>query len=357
MPSVSERAAAGRAARKATPRSTHAALEATADRRPLMLLDAQNASRVAELVPIRRERMRASPFAFFRGAAVVMAHDLAAQPTSGLVRASRRGLARRGRQSRAGREAGEGARPLDGEGVRERRHSGPLSADARSRGLPRIVSEPPLIVPLEELDDGDGTEESLRALFESYRRSLPADRRVLLDRFRYVDSARKVIGIGSVGTRCWIVLMLGRDEHDPLLLQVKEAAASVLEPLLGASGLANDGQRVVEGQRLMQAASDIFLGWLHSKQDLDGAPRDYYVRQLRDWKVSLKVDAVQPEGLSAHAAACAWTLARAHARSGDRIAIAAYLGRGDAFDRAVAEFATAYADLNERDHRAFAQAG
>ena len=164
------------------------------------------------------------------------------------------------------------------------------------------------------------------------------------------------MGVGSVGTRCWVLLLLGRDEHDPLFLQMKEAEASVLEPLLGASGLASHGQRIVEGQRLMQAASDIFLGWVHSEQDIDGSSRDFYVRQLRDWKLSVDLETILPRGLAHYAAACGWTLARAHARTGDRIAIAAYLGGSDTFDRAVAEFAARYADLNEQDHRALGRA-
>ena len=171
-----------------------------------------------------------------------------------------------------------------------------------------------------------------------------------------MDLARKVVGIGSVGTRCWMLLMLGRDEHDPLFLQIKEAEASVLEPLLGGSSFANHGQRVVEGQRLMQASSDILLGWVHAERDFDEVPRDFYVRQLRDWKSSVDIETIVPRGLAVYAVACGWTLARAHARSGDRIAIAAYLGGSDKFDRAVAQFAAAYADLNEGDHRALLQA-
>jgi uncharacterized protein (DUF2252 family) len=222
-------------------------------------------------------------------------------------------------------------------------------------GVLRFVSEPPLIVPLAELATGDA-ETSIRAIYRSYRHSLPADRRVLLERFRYIDSAHKVVGVGSVGTRCWVLLMLGRDEHDPLFLQMKEAEASVLEPLLGASGLASHGQRIVDGQRLMQEASDIFLGWVHDEQDIDGSSRDFYVRQLRDWKLSIDVETILPRGLTRYAAVCGWTLARAHARTGDRIAIAAYLGASDRFDRAVAEFAASYADLNEQDHRALGRA-
>jgi uncharacterized protein (DUF2252 family) len=442
---VEERAAHGRAARAETPRSSHAVLEAGAARDPISLLEAQNRSRVPELVPIRYGRMLVSPFAFFRGAAAVMADDLAARPSTRLrtqlsgdahlsnfggyaspdrelvfdlndfdetlegpfewdvkrLAASVEIAARERELTAADRSAAvravvqtyrEAMRQfasmgdldvwyarLDVRATLAELRAGPDSKAAKSvrrgaakarlndgrralasltrevDGEPRIVSEPPLIVPLSELAD-DSTEAYLRAAFRSYRHSLPSDRRVLLERFRYVDLARKVVGVGSVGTRCWIVLMLGRDERDPLFLQIKEAEASVLEPLLGPSGVASHGQRVVEGQRLMQAASDIFLGWVHADAELDGAPRDFYVRQLRDWKVSVDVETILPAGLSYYARACGWTLARAHARSGDRIAIAAYLGSGDVFDRAVAEFASAYAELNERDHHALTQA-
>jgi uncharacterized protein (DUF2252 family) len=199
--------------------------------------------------------------------------------------------------------------------------------------------------------EDDSLETSLREVFRRYRHSLERDRRALLERFDYADLARKVVGIGSVGTRCWVVLLLGRDEQDPLLLQIKEAQPSVLEPLVGRSEYATPGQRIVEGQRLLQAASDIFLGWTHSDAELEGARRDYYVRQLWDWKVSADLETISPRGLALYARACGWSLARAHARSGDRIAIAAYLGAGRRFDDAIAEFASAYADLNEQDHR------
>jgi len=438
---VEDRAARGRAVRGEVPRSSHASLELPADRDPVALLEAQNASRVPELVPIRYGRMLASPFAFFRGAAVVMAHDLAATPRTALhaqlsgdahlmnfggfasperdlvfdlndfdetlagpfewdvkrlaasfeVVARERGFGGDERAPavvgvvRAYREAMRQfaamgdldvwysrldarsmvdelraehdrklAKTLKHAVVKARSNDGRRALATLTHdvdGEPRIVSEPPLIVPVAELGDDDA-ETGLRAIFRSYRHSLPGDRRVLLERFRYADLARKVVGVGSVGTRCWMSLLLGRDEHDPLFLQMKEAEPSVLEPLLGASGLSNHGQRVVEGQRLMQASSDIFLGWVHVEQDLDGVSRDFYVRQLRDWKVSLDVETTLPKGLTLYAAACARTLARAHARSGDRVAIAAYLGSGDRFDRAVAGFAAAYADLNERDHGA-----
>jgi uncharacterized protein (DUF2252 family) len=223
----------------------------------------------------------------------------------------------------------------------------------------RIVSDPPLIVPIEELAEGATREaitEELMGLFRTYRRSLQGDRRVLVESFRYVDLARKVVGVGSVGTRAWIMLMLGRDDEDPLFLQVKEAQASVLEPALGKSKFRNHGQRVVEGQRLMQAASDIFLGWIRNPAGIDGVARDFYVRQLWDWKTSADLDTVVPQGLVLYAYMCGWTIARAHARSGDRIAIASYLGKGDVFERAMADFATAYADLNQRDYDAVAKA-
>jgi hypothetical protein len=170
-----------------------------------------------------------------------------------------------------------------------------------------------------------------------------------------VDFGRKVVGVGSVGTRCWISLMLGRDDADPLFLQIKEAEASVLEPYAGRSGFANHGQRVVEGQRLLQASSDIMLGWIRTP-GLDGIDRDYYVRQLWDWKFSADIDSMSPATLDIYGRLCGWTLARGHARSGDRIAIAAYLGTGDAFDKAISEFAVAYADQNDRDYATVAAA-
>jgi uncharacterized protein (DUF2252 family) len=222
-------------------------------------------------------------------------------------------------------------------------------------GQPRIIADPPLLVPMEDLipDQTDRTalEAQLTGLVSKYRRTLETDRRFLLDQFRFADMARKVVGVGSVGTRCWIVLMLGRDDTDPLFLQVKEAEASVLSRFVGASKYANQGQRVVAGQRLMQASSDIFLGWQRVEAGLDGQQRDFYVRQLRDWKFSVDIETMVPRGMRMYGELCGWTLARAHARSGDRIAIAAYLGGSDVFDRAVTEFAAAYADQNERDHK------
>jgi uncharacterized protein (DUF2252 family) len=227
-------------------------------------------------------------------------------------------------------------------------------------GRPQIISDPPLLVPIDELMTTDVDRASLESLMigliAKYRRTLETDRRYLLEQFQFVDMARKVVGVGSVGTRCWIVLMLGRDDSDPLFLQVKEAEASVLSRFVGASKYANQGQRVVAGQRLMQASSDIFLGWRHIEAGLDDQPRDFYVRQLRDWKFSVEIENLVPAGLRVYGAVCGWTLARAHARSGDRIAIAAYLGNSDVFDRAIAEFAAAYADQNERDYEALVEA-
>ena len=220
-------------------------------------------------------------------------------------------------------------------------------------GQSRIISDPPLLVPIEDLvpkqTDRAALEAQFAGLIGKYRRTLETDRRFLLDEFRFADLARKVVGVGSVGTRCWIVLMLGRDDADPLFLQVKEAEASVLSRFVGASKYANQGQRVVAGQRLMQASSDIFLGWQRVEAGLDGQQRDFYVRQLRDWKFSVDIETMVPRGMAMYGEMCGWTLARAHARSGDRIAIGAYLGAKDVFDHAIADFATAYADQNEKD--------
>ena len=438
-PTVEERAAVGRAARTAAPRSSLAALELADGRDPIGLLEAQNATRLPDLVPIRFGRMVRSPLAFYRGAATVMAHDLAAQPQAGLrvqlagdahllnfggFASPERNLvfdlndfdetlpgpfewdvkrlaasveiAGRGRGFSAGdrsaavlgtarsyREAmtqfaamgdldvwyahldastmiaqlrsahdAKLAKTLQQSIVKAQSNDGRRALGTLTRDG-HFVSQPPLIVPLAELRE-DGAEAEIRAAYRSYRHSLAPDRRVLLEQFSYGDVARKVVGVGSVGTRCWVLLMFGRDRSDPLFLQMKEAEASVLESLLKASSVANHGQRVVDGQRLMQASSDIFLGWVRA--EIDGATRDFYVRQLRDWKASLEVETILPNGLASYGSACGWTLARAHARSGDRIAIASYLGAGDNFDRAVAAFSSAYADLNERDHAALRQA-
>jgi uncharacterized protein (DUF2252 family) len=227
-------------------------------------------------------------------------------------------------------------------------------------GRPRIISDPPLLVPVEDLIPKRADQATLRAqltdLTAKYRRTLETDRRFLLEQFEFCDMAHKVVGVGSVGTRCWIILMLGRDDSDPLFLQAKEAQPSVLSRFVGASRYTNQGQRVVAGQRLMQATSDIFLGWQRVEGGLDGGTRDFYLRQLRDWKFSLDIETMIPRGMRMYGELCGWTLARAHARSGDRIAISSYLGSSDVFDRAITEFASAYADQNERDHQALVDA-
>jgi uncharacterized protein (DUF2252 family) len=227
-------------------------------------------------------------------------------------------------------------------------------------GERRIISDPPLIVPIDELlpegMEREAFENEFRTVVRSYRRTLETDRRHLLEGFRYVDIARKVVGVGSVGTRAWIGLFLGADDDDPLFLQMKEAQPSVLERFAGKSEYNNSGQRVVAGQRLMQATSDIFLGWQRIPAGLDGKQRDFYLRQLKDWKGSFAIEAAVPAGARAYGTMCGWTLARAHARSGDRIAIAAYLGKSDVFDQAIAAFAETYADQNQRDFEALQEA-
>ncbi len=431
------------------PRSSHARFEPATDRRdPVELLEQQAATRVADLVPIRYGRMLASPFAFYRGAALVMAADLATTPVSGVsvqlcgdahlsnfgvfasperrlvfdlndfdetlpgpwewdvkrlaasmaVAGRDKGLAAKQRteivrETIAGyREAMRdfaAMRNLDvfythldakaliaglgdqlTEHMRKRAdralakaHTSD-SSKALSRltdivdGRPQIVSDPPLIETIDDLfpaEEAVRFRESMHDLLRSYRSTLTPDRRRALEGFRLVDFARKVVGVGSVGTRAYIALLLGRDDQDALFLQFKEAQASVLERFAGKSRHANEGERVVSGQRLMQASSDIFLGWQRSTGS-DGVRRDFYVRQLKDWKGSFDIDEAVAKGLALYGRTCGWTLARAHARSGDRIAIAAYLGRGDRFDCALAEFAEAYADQNERDYAALAEA-
>jgi uncharacterized protein (DUF2252 family) len=448
-PTVDERAARGKAARSELPRGALGDWSpASARRDPVDILEEQARTRVPELVPIRYGRMLASPFAFYRGAAAVMAADLAESPRTGLrtqlcgdahlsnfgafaapdrrlifgvndfdetlpgpfewdVKRLAASFAVAGRDlgfsakvrdaaiSAAARSYREsmhmfaGMRNMDlwyaridvetdlvkvapqanakqkkrfEKTVEKARTKDSLKAFAKLtqvvNGERRIVSDPPLIVPIDDLaGDLAGAElhEALRVLIRSYRRTLSRDRRLLLERFRYTDAARKVVGVGSVGTRAWIVLMLGRDGDDPLFLQAKEAQASVLEPYLGKSQFANCGQRVVEGQRLMQAASDIMLGWIRTV-GLDGVERDFYIRQLWDAKGSAAVETMVPSGLTWYAQACGWTLAKAHARSGDAVAIATYLGGSAAFDRALTSFAESYADQNERDHSALQEA-
>jgi uncharacterized protein (DUF2252 family) len=225
-------------------------------------------------------------------------------------------------------------------------------------GEPRIVADPPLVVPVRDLIDGRERpeyERELHGMFRGYRRSMQPDRRRLLEQFRLVDLARKVVGVGSVGTRCWIALLMGRDDADPIFLQIKEAQASVLAPFAGKSKVTNEGERVVRGQRLMQASSDIFLGWIRVR-GFDNQLRDFYVRQLWDWKISLDPATMTPANLPLYGQMCGWTLARADARSGDRIALASYVGTSTVFEEAIADFAEAYADQNERDYKEFADA-
>jgi uncharacterized protein (DUF2252 family) len=445
-PSKQERAATGKTARAAAPRSSHSAWEPPAGRRdPVAMFEEQAKTRVPELIPIRHGRMLVSAFTFYRGAAELMAADLAPLPRTGLHaqlcgdahlsnfgafaapdrqlifglndfdetlpgpfewdvkrlvtsfavagRDRQFGTTERERVNRAAgrsyREAMLGfaeMRALDlwyarldvaelserwaGRGtakqlkrfernVAKARSKDSLRASDRLTrivdGRPRIISDPPLLIPIDELYgavESTAIEAVVRDVIRSYRRTLPSDRRHLLERFQYGDAARKVVGVGSVGTRAWVALMLGQDDGDPLFLQLKEAEASALEPYLGKSKFAHHGQRVVEGQRLMQAASDIMLGWTRST-DPDGVERDFYIRQLWDGKGSALVELMDPVAMLAYAEVCGWTLAHAHARSGDAVAIAAYLGSGDAFDRALASFAELYADQNERDFDAF----
>jgi uncharacterized protein (DUF2252 family) len=441
-----ERVARGKAARQAAPLAAQATFEPSPDRPdPVGLLLQQAASRVAELVPIRHGRMLASPFAYFRGAALPMAADLATTPSAGLhvqlcgdAHLSNFGLfasperrlvfdvndfdetlpgpfewdvkrlaasvevacrannytskERRQIALSVGRDYRKAIRGfakqsvlevwyahLDAEAIlgdarnqlrnAQVRRAEALFAKAHSEdslkaldklttvvdGRRRIISDPPLVVPVEELFAGELTgqlNEDMHSLVTSYRRSLQSDRRHLLEQFRFAALARKVVGVGSVGTRAFIVLMEPDDGGEPLLLQAKEAQESVLETYCGASRYHNHGERVVIGQHLMQAASDIFLGWERVTSRVDGQQRDFYVRQLRDWKGSMPIERVMPSGMEVYAGLCAWTLARAHARSGDRIAIAAYLGGSDTWDHAIADFAHSYADQNDRDYHA-----
>lgn len=438
--SLLERIARGKAERADVPRGVHGEWSAPAARRdPVGLLEEQAASRVPELVPIRYGRMLVSPFTFYRGAAYLMAADLAGAQRTGLgvqlcgdahlsnfggfaapdrrlvfdvndfdetlpgpfewdlkrlvasfaVAGRDLGFPREQRRAvnlavtRAYREAMEGLASMktldlwysrvDAAALIAQFQS---TASAKRRkvmeknlaktqakdsirafsklttivdGEPRIISDPPLIVPIDDLADGRDIEAFARQVIRGYRRTLQGDRKDLLERFRYVHAARKVVGVGSVGTRAWIILMLGRDKEDPLFLQLKQAEASVLEPFLGKSQHANHGQRVVEGQRLMQAASDIMLGWDRITGP-GGVKWDFYMRQLWDNKGSAIIEGMKPRELAAYAEICGQTLARAHARSGDSVTISAYLGKSDAMDRALADFAELYADRNELDY-------
>jgi uncharacterized protein (DUF2252 family) len=448
--SVEERVARGKGARVRSPRSAQAQVgTAEGNRDPVAILAAQGESRITGLVPIRHGRMLASPFAFFRGAAAIMAADLAATTRTeihvqlcgdahlanfgtfgsperkllfdindfdetlpgpwewdvkrlaasfevagrelGFSPADRRGAvlacveayrtqmrtsaalrtldawydhldvdalmdwvqAEAAAKRLGKREASEAAQ--DVARARRRDHQRVLEKrTAEVDGRLRIVAAPPLIVPLEELDEsGRWDEETMRQVIVAYRDSL-ADHHHPIEEFEYVHAARKVVGVGSVGTDALVALLAGRDNQDVLFLQAKEAQPSVLEPYIGASEHANHGRRVVVGQRLMQAASDIFLGWI--RLETDRGSRDYYVRQLHDWKGGAEIETFRPAGATLYGRLCGITLARAHARWGDRIAIASYLGRSDTFDKAIAGFAADYADRNERDYEAFAEA-
>jgi uncharacterized protein (DUF2252 family) len=447
---AAERIARGKAARERVPRSAHGAWEPPVDRQdPVALLEEQAVGRIPELVPIRHGRMLPSPFTFFRGAALIMASDLAATPRSGIhvqlcgdahlanfgafgsperkllfdindfdetlpgpwewdvkrlaasieVAGRDLGFAAPARRAsvlacietyRMQMRLSAGMSTLDAWydhldvdqlmdwvhaevaakrlSKKEAREAAQDVAKARKRdhlrvlerrtsdagGAPRIVAEPPLIVPIEDLvDPGEPIEELMRGVIAAYRETL-ADHHHPIEEFEYVHAARKVVGIGSVGTEALIALLVGRDDRDVLFLQAKEAQPSVLERVVGASEHDNHGQRVVVGQRLMQAASDIFLGWIRIPEP--GGHRDYYIRQLHDWKGGAEIETFRPDGATLYGRLCGGTLARAHARWGDRIAIASYLGKADGFDRAVADFASLYADQNERDYEAFADA-
>ncbi len=446
---IDEQVTRGREARSRASRSSQAAFAPGPDRvDPIDVLQEQARTRVPELVPIRHGRMLSSPFAFFRGAAAIMARDLATTPVTGIhvqacgdAHLSNFGvfasperrlvfdlndfdethpgpwewdvkrlatsmlIAARTNNFSANDQAGivlastfayrntmrrfaemgnleVWYAQIETESVLEQyeaqfkpravRRTRKQLEKARTRdsmsafskltqlvdGEIRIVDHSPLIVPLEVAvvaDERDAVLEALRTLVRSYRNTLPLERRALLDQFELVDFARKVVGVGSVGTRCWIALFLGHGGREPLFMQIKEAQPSVLEPFTSKSRFANHGERVVVGQRLMQASSDIFLGWMRVSPGSSGE-RDFYCRQLKDWKGSAEIEQMLPPGMEAYGRLCGWTLARAHARTGDRVAIAAYLGTSDRFDRAILEFARAYAAQNERDYDALVAA-
>jgi len=431
------------------PRTTHGDWAPAADRPdPIAILEQQATTRVADLVPIRYGRMAASAFAFYRGAAAVMAGDLGARERSGLqvqlcgdahlanfggfaspersfvfdindfdethpgpfewdverlaasfeIAARSRGFTPKERASivastvRSYRQAMRAFAgmsnldiwyaTLDVDGIL-RQWGGELGgkaiknlqrnvtkAESKDRlkartkltrvvdGELQFISDPPLLVPVHDVFTAEfraQIEQVVRSAFRLYRRTLASDRRHLLEGYELTHLARKVVGVGSVGTRSWVALLVGRDQDDPLFLQIKEAESSVLEPYAGKSQFANHGQRVVTGQRLMQAASDIFLGWQHVVGE-GGIHHDYYMRQLWDWKASADLETMAADVMGVYAQICGWTLARGHARSGDAIAIGAYLGRGDTFDQAIADFSRSYADQNEKDHSALVDA-
>ena len=465
--SAQERAARGKSARTTAPLDAHAEFRRADHVDPVALLLGQAETRVPELVPIRHGRMLVSPFTFYRGAALIMAADLAGTPASGLGTqlcgdahlSNFGGYASPERRLVfdindfdetfpgpfewdvkrlaasfvvAGRDKGFTAKQCRGVTLaavesyrttirtfasqpiltvwyahldiedtisrfaatlpeRERKErkaalKGARKALAKARtrdslqaldklttvvdGRRRIISDPPLITRLDEMTglDTDDVLQRLTTMVADYRQTLAADRRRLLDHYALVDIAHKVVGVGSVGTRAWVLLLRGGAEGEVLLLQAKQAQRSVLADFApaistgtpghdtpGPTGEVHEGERVVTGQRLMQASSDIFLGWLRATPTV-GVQNDYYLRQLRDWKVSAEIEQLTPTSMQTYARLCGWTLARAHARAGDRIAIAAYLGKSDKFDQAVADFAETYADQNQRDHVALAAA-
>jgi len=433
VPPIAERSAEGKRLREQVPRTSHGAWSPAADRPdPLDLLQAQDRNREPDLIPIRYGRMLTSPFAFYRGSAVVMANDLAATPTSGLIvqacgdaHLSNFGTfatpernqvfdindfdetlpapwewdVKRLAASVVVASRANGYRPADcaaaaGAAVRSYRErmaqfaqmgnlavwynritgadiAGTVPPDvsknlqralqraatrdhlqvlakmtSAQNGNIRVVDDPPLVIHISDVQ----LEDRLRTLAKTYRSSIREDLRSLLDRYTFVDFARKVVGVGSVGTRCYVTLFRGNHDDDPLFLQIKEAYSSVLEPYSEKSKFPNHGQRVVRGQQFIQAASDIFLGWGRV------AGVDFYVRQLRDMKASVEVTLLPPDRMVMYGALCGWALARAHARSGDAARIAGYLGSGTTFDDAIVKFATAYADQTERDHAALVAA-
>jgi uncharacterized protein (DUF2252 family) len=444
--SVAERRDVGRARRSVMPRAALAGFTVPENRPdPVALLESQAPSRIADLLPVRYGRMLQSRFAFFRGAALLMATDLAPGRHTGLIaqlcgdaHVSNFGLfasperslvfdvndfdetlpgpwewdvkrlvasvAVVAQENGFGRAERERVVRTCAQAYRDRMRKFATmreldvwyaqtvvddaleagvdqtyaqairrtAAKAQSRdslqalskltrlvdGRRRLASDPPLLIPIEELvgeAEARVHEKHMGALFDAYEESLQPSRRMLVHRFRYTGMARKVVGVGSVGTRAWVVLLLGHDDQDPLLMQVKEAQPSALERFLGPGGYANAAQRVVEGERLMQASSDILLGWLRCVGP-DGHEGDYYVRQLRDWKQSASLESMGPQLLADYGRSCAHVLARAHARTGDRVAIAGYLGSGDAADVALTRFAELYAQQNARDYAALRDA-
>lgn len=446
---VEESRAWGKSLRSSVPRSALAIWKAPTDRiDPAKLIESQSKNRIPELLPLRYERMSASPFTFFRGSALVMANDLSEQPSTGLtvqacgdchisnfgayasperrlvfdindfdetlpgpwewdvkrmaasveICGRDRNFSKKERRNcvlecaRAYRETMLKLANMSNldvwyaqvdldEPLRQLAETAPkhMSNEARkalqnshkkdrlrafsklteeTNGVRQIISDPPCIVPLRNLDNPKrekAAERVILKMLDDYEKTLDPDKRHLFNEYSYVDIARKVVGVGSVGTRCWIAVFIGRDESDPLVLQIKEANESVLERYLGKSSCKQHGQRVVQGQRLMQTSSDILLGWVRGK-NLEGEDCDFYIRQLWDWKSSADLDSVIPRGLELYSRLCACTLARSHARSGNRFAIAGYLGESTRFDEAIVEFAAAYADQNEKDYATFMQA-